>query len=426
MRAGCGFDAPTLPAHNRHEYSGSNGNGMLPSQRALFDIPREVCYLNAASWSPLPIAVQEAGRAGVARKGRPWTIDPGFAAQQHERARRAAARLINADPDDVALISSVSYGVATAAKVLTVPAGARVLLLENDHSSAVLEWMTRAAAQRLHRRRRRGSPMTEIGPRRCSPRSSGPARRRSPSRRSRRCTGPMAGWWTWTASPRRCARMGRRCWSMRRTPSASSRSTCARSIPISWSSRPTSGCWGRMGAPFSTSRSATRKACRWSRRATAGARSPRIARPIFATPVSCPTGDASTWASAIISSRWRWPRSGWRCWRRGAPPPSRRGSACSPRGSPMGWAIPACCSGRGRAGAAHPQPAISERHAGGAGRAAGGGARLCGAAHRTNAHQPARLQRRGGRRPLRRGLPPIGVKVRGLRIIPQLGRRARI
>jgi selenocysteine lyase/cysteine desulfurase len=120
---------------------------MLPSQRALFDIPREVCFLNAASWSPLPIASQEAGRAAVARKGQPWRLDAGFAAGQHERARRAAARLINADPDDVALISSVSYGVATAAKVLTVPAGTRVLVLENDHSSAVLEWMTRAPAQ---------------------------------------------------------------------------------------------------------------------------------------------------------------------------------------------------------------------------------------------------------------------------------------
>src|SRR5882757_513730 len=93
---------------------------MLPSQRALFDIPREVCFLDA-----------------------------GFAAGQHERARRAAARLINADPEDVALISSVSYGVATAAKVLTVPAGSRVLVLENDHSSVVLEWMTRASAGRF-------------------------------------------------------------------------------------------------------------------------------------------------------------------------------------------------------------------------------------------------------------------------------------
>jgi selenocysteine lyase/cysteine desulfurase len=119
---------------------------MLPSQRALFDIPRDICFLNAASWSPLPIAAQEAGRVGVARKGRPWLIDAGFPAAQHERARRAAARLINAEADDVALISSVSYGVAAAAKVLHVPPSSRVIVLANDHSSAVLEWLARAPA----------------------------------------------------------------------------------------------------------------------------------------------------------------------------------------------------------------------------------------------------------------------------------------
>ena len=80
---------------------------MLPSQRALFEIPREICYLNAASWSPLPKATLEAGRAAVERKGTPWTLDASFANQQHERARKAASRLINASPDDVALISSV-------------------------------------------------------------------------------------------------------------------------------------------------------------------------------------------------------------------------------------------------------------------------------------------------------------------------------
>jgi selenocysteine lyase/cysteine desulfurase len=117
---------------------------MLPSQRALFDIPRDICYLNAGSWSPLPIAAQEAGRVGVARKGKPWLIDPALPDKQFERARRAAARLINADPEDVALISAVSYGVAAAAKLVSVPAGSRVLVLENNHSSAVLEWTTRA------------------------------------------------------------------------------------------------------------------------------------------------------------------------------------------------------------------------------------------------------------------------------------------
>ena len=38
---------------------------MLSCQRALFDIPREVCFFNAATYSPLPIAVQEAGHEVV-------------------------------------------------------------------------------------------------------------------------------------------------------------------------------------------------------------------------------------------------------------------------------------------------------------------------------------------------------------------------
>lgn len=119
---------------------------MLPSQRALFDIPREVCFMNAAAWSPLPIAVQEAGRAGVGRKGQPWKLDGQFMASQHERARKAAAALIGADPVDVALIPSVGYGVSTAGKVMKLPRGSRVLVLQDDHTSPVLEWMSRAEA----------------------------------------------------------------------------------------------------------------------------------------------------------------------------------------------------------------------------------------------------------------------------------------
>lgn len=120
---------------------------MLESQRPHFDVPREVCYLNAAAWSPLPLAAQRAGAAGVARKGRPWLVPADLQEVQHERARRAAAALINAEPEDVALISSVSYGVATAGRILTIAKGSRVLVLEEDHASPVLEWLARAPAE---------------------------------------------------------------------------------------------------------------------------------------------------------------------------------------------------------------------------------------------------------------------------------------
>jgi selenocysteine lyase/cysteine desulfurase len=120
---------------------------MLASQRDLFEMPRDICFLNSASYSPLPRPVLEAGRAAVGRKGQPWRLDASFANAQYERPRTAAARLINADPADIALIPSVSYGVATAAKLVTVARGTRVIVLQNDHSSPVLEWQARADAQ---------------------------------------------------------------------------------------------------------------------------------------------------------------------------------------------------------------------------------------------------------------------------------------
>ena len=152
---------------------------MLPSQRALFDIPRDVCFLNAASWSPLPIAAQEAGRIGVARKGRPWLIEAGFAATQHERARQAAARLINADARGrrADLVGELRRR-QPPPRSLPVAAGARVLVLADDHSSAVLEWITRADRRTASPSRSCRSPATATGPRPCSRRSNGRARRR--------------------------------------------------------------------------------------------------------------------------------------------------------------------------------------------------------------------------------------------------------
>ncbi len=117
---------------------------MLASQRPLFDMPRDVCFMNAAAWSPLPKSAVEAGKVGAERKSRPWELTPDFADGQIERARSAAAKMINADPNDVALISSVGYGVSTAAKSFPIPAGHRVIVLDSDHSSPTLEWMTRS------------------------------------------------------------------------------------------------------------------------------------------------------------------------------------------------------------------------------------------------------------------------------------------
>ncbi len=117
---------------------------MLACQRDEFDIPRDVTYLNAASWSPLPRAVQAAGHVGIARKAQPWGITAEHMAGQFSRARNAAAGLIGAAAEDIALIPSISYGVAVAGRILPIPRGSRVLVLGDDHSSPVLEWLQHA------------------------------------------------------------------------------------------------------------------------------------------------------------------------------------------------------------------------------------------------------------------------------------------
>ncbi|MBU2532750.1 MAG: cysteine desulfurase, partial [Alphaproteobacteria bacterium] len=119
---------------------------MLACQRDQFDIPRDVCFFNAAAYSPLPKRVQSAAHDAIGRKAQPWLLDAALIDRVNERTRQAAARLIGAEARDVALVSSVGYGVATAGKVLDIPAGSRVLVLKDDHTSPVLEWMCRAAA----------------------------------------------------------------------------------------------------------------------------------------------------------------------------------------------------------------------------------------------------------------------------------------
>ncbi len=117
---------------------------MLDCQRHRFSLEPGVTYLNAASISPLPRVVQEAGIAGVAVKAQPWRRDPAEAEQAAETARARAAALVGAGADDIAIVGAVSYGIATACVNARLALGDRVLLLEGEHSSLVLNWASHA------------------------------------------------------------------------------------------------------------------------------------------------------------------------------------------------------------------------------------------------------------------------------------------
>ncbi len=118
----------------------------LASQRDLFEIPREVTYLNAAAYVPLPRAVREAGQLGVTTKSFPWHMTNSHGTEISERARSAAARLLGTAADNVAITGAVSYGIATAARNLVIPKGSRVLMIDGEFPSLALVWHERAQA----------------------------------------------------------------------------------------------------------------------------------------------------------------------------------------------------------------------------------------------------------------------------------------
>ena len=120
---------------------------MIASQRHLFEIPDDIAYLNCAYMSPLMKPVVAASSIGLQRKATPWTVTPQDFFTESERARGLFGRLIGAPADDVAIVPSASYGIATAAANLPVSAGQEILVLRDQFPSNVYSWRDLAAEQ---------------------------------------------------------------------------------------------------------------------------------------------------------------------------------------------------------------------------------------------------------------------------------------
>lgn len=133
----------------------------LPCQRHKFQIPNNVTYLDCAYMGPLPTASLAAGEAGAAKKAQPWTIGAEEFFEQGETNRALFAQLIGSRAQDVALIPSVSYGMAVATNNLQPGENTEILLLERQFPSNVYPW--RELARRTGARVRTISPMGSGG-----------------------------------------------------------------------------------------------------------------------------------------------------------------------------------------------------------------------------------------------------------------------
>ncbi len=113
----------------------------MTSQKHLFDLEPDVHYLNCAYMSPISKAVAAAGVEGVNRKMRPYSITPNDFFADVDRLKTLFAKLVNAEERDrIALIPSVSYGIAVVSKNLKTHKGQNIVVTEGQFPSNVYAW----------------------------------------------------------------------------------------------------------------------------------------------------------------------------------------------------------------------------------------------------------------------------------------------
>ncbi len=112
----------------------------LGCQRAEFTLPDEVHYFDCAFMAPLLLRVESAAIGALIRNRVP-RFGPRDFFSEADLARQLFAKLINCpDPQRIALVPSVSYGLATAARNLQLQAGQNIVVAGGQFPSNVYVW----------------------------------------------------------------------------------------------------------------------------------------------------------------------------------------------------------------------------------------------------------------------------------------------
>jgi selenocysteine lyase/cysteine desulfurase len=123
---------------------------MLNCQKHLFDLDPAVHYINGAYMSPITRQAHALGVAAVGRKRNPFTIAPADFFSDVDQLKKQFARLVNAaEWQRVAIIPSVSYGIATIAQNLHLRAGQNIVVAEAQFPSNVYAWRVLAKDKQL-------------------------------------------------------------------------------------------------------------------------------------------------------------------------------------------------------------------------------------------------------------------------------------
>ncbi|WP_128548492.1 aminotransferase class V-fold PLP-dependent enzyme [Larkinella soli] len=126
----------------------------LSCRRNDFSLPPDTHYLNCATRAPFSKAVEQAGYEAVRRHTDPFGLRPADFFSGAVTVRELFARLINQpDPDRIAVIPAVSYGMGIVARNLHrkpgLRPGQRIVLIDDEFPSDVFAWKRVAEELRL-------------------------------------------------------------------------------------------------------------------------------------------------------------------------------------------------------------------------------------------------------------------------------------
>jgi selenocysteine lyase/cysteine desulfurase len=108
---------------------------------AEFPWAADVTYLNHASTGPIPARTQRAIDEVEHRRREPFRMADNHHVGVMRDARAAVARLIGAEPGEVALTPNTSYGINMAAQTLPLAAGDEVLVPDGEFPANMYPWL---------------------------------------------------------------------------------------------------------------------------------------------------------------------------------------------------------------------------------------------------------------------------------------------
>lgn len=114
---------------------------MLSNRQKDFSLPKSITYLNGAYMSPMLKSVEKVGAEALLKKRNPTLISPEDFFTDSEKLRKEFAALINCkDSKRIAIIPSVSYGMANVVKNFPLERGGQVLVAAEQFPSNYYPW----------------------------------------------------------------------------------------------------------------------------------------------------------------------------------------------------------------------------------------------------------------------------------------------